>query len=519
MKGITLIFILFHLSVLSQSIDVQNYTIDIIVSDENDKIEATNSILIKFDETCEFFTLDLISQGENGYGMLVTKVLLSAQDLRFEQINDSLLIYPDGISKGDIRTFDISYEGIPKDGLVIGKNKYGNRTIFGDNWPNRARNWFPCVDHPSDKATINYRITHPDHYTCVANGKLAAKESNTDKQTTTIYKSTIPLPTKVMVFGLAALYSDTITNENGPEHINWVYPEDSQKGFFDLKVAGKPLAFYSKNIGPYPYEKLYNVQSTTRFGGMENAGCIFYDENAFHGKGTMENLIAHEIAHQWFGNSATETDWQHLWLSEGFATYFTSLYLENEYGTTAMNKQLKKERERVIKFHHLVKLPVVDTITTDLMKLLNPNAYQKGAWILHMLRNKLGDTVFWNGIRNYYQNFEFKNAATNDFINTMEKTCGCELNDFMDPWLKETGHPMLKVETKTKARSTCLRIVQVQNNYIYNFPIEIELTYKDGSKELKIIDIGDKKTEIQTEKIIDSFVVDPNVKLLFEKVI
>ena len=183
-----------------------------------------------------------------------------------------------------------------------------------------------------------------------------------------------------------------------------------------------------------------------------------------------------------------------------------------------MNKQLKKERERVIKFHHLVKLPVVDTITTDLMQLLNPNAYQKGAWILHMLRNKLGDTVFWNGIRNYYQNFEFKNAATNDFITTMEKTCGCELNDFMDPWLKETGHPILKVETKTKARSTYIGIVQEQNNYIYNFPLEIELTYKDGSKELKIINREDKKTEIQTEKIIDSFIVDPNVKLLFEKV-
>jgi aminopeptidase N len=518
MKGIVLIFMVFHLVLFSQPIDVQSYNIDIIVGDENDKIVARNSVIIKFNEDCEVLSLDLISQNEKGIGMRVTQVESLGMDIKFQQTSDKLLIYPDEILNGQIRTFEISYEGIPKDGLVIGKNKYGNRTIFGDNWPNRARNWFPCVDHPSDKATINYRITHPDHYTCVANGKLEAKESTTNKQTTTLYKSNIPLPTKVMVFGLAALYSDTITDENGPEHINWVYPEDSQRGIFDLKVAGEPLAFYSEHIGPYPYEKLYNVQSTTRFGGMENAGCIFYDENAFQGKGTMENLIAHEIAHQWFGNSATESDWEHLWLSEGFATYFTSLYLEYKYGETEMNKQLKKERERVIKFHHLVKLPVVDTITTDLMQLLNPNAYQKGAWILHMLRNKLGDTTFWNGIKHYYKKFEFKNATTNDFIMAMEETCGYDLNDFMDPWLRETGHPMLRIETKTKGRSTCIRIVQEQNNYIYNFPLEIELAYKDGSKEFKIINVATKKTEFRSGKKIDSIVVDPHVKLLFEKV-
>ena len=518
MKGAFLICILFHLSLFSQSIDVQNYDLEITVSDENNVIEATNSIRIQFNIECSVFALDLIAQDASGRGMLVSKVLSSGKELRFEQINDSLLIYPLDISKGSSETFVISYAGIPKDGLIIGKNKYGNRTFFGDNWPNRARHWFPCVDHPSDKATISYRITHPNHYTCVANGELQAKESASENETTTIYTSSIPLPTKVMVFGLAHLKSDTITVRNGPEHINWVYPENYSEGIFDLKVAKDPLVFYSKNISPYPYEKLYNVQSTTRFGGMENAGCIFYDENAFKGKGTMENLIAHEIAHQWFGNSATESDWQHLWLSEGFATYFTSLYLENKYGIDARNEQLKKDRERVINFHQKVRLPVVDTISTDLMQLLNPNAYQKGAWILHMLRSKLGDSVFWNGIRNYYTKFEFQNATSDDFVKSMEEECGYELDKFMNPWLRKTGHPLLRIQKQNNGSITQIKIIQEQENFIYSFPLEIELNYKDGSKELKVIDVYSKTTEFQSNKRIDTITLDPMVKLLFEKV-
>ena len=109
--------------------------------------------------------------------------------------------------------------------------------------------------------------------------------------------------------------------------------------------------------------------------------------------------MAHEIAHQWFGNSVTENDWHHIWLSEGFATYLTAVYLEKTYGKEKLDETMKSARDRVIRFYLRSPRPVIDTTVTDLMRLLNANSYQKGAWVLHMLRRELGDDLFWKGMR------------------------------------------------------------------------------------------------------------------------
>src|SRR5690606_11234286 len=144
-------------------------------------------------------------------------------------------------------------------------------------------------------------------------------------------------------------------------------------------------------------------------------------ERAITGKGMMEELIAHEIAHQWFGNSATESDWSQLWLSEGFATYMTHLYVLGKYGDGRFEEGLAKDRQTVKHFYNQQILPVVDTLSTDPNEMLNANAYQRGAWVLHMLRNELGDDLFWKGIQLYYTTFQYSNATTKDFIQAMEK--------------------------------------------------------------------------------------------------
>jgi aminopeptidase N len=152
------------------------------------------------------------------------------------------------------------------------------------------------------------------------------------------------------------------------------------------------LPWLEKHIAPYPYKKLANVQSKTIFGGMENANAIFYFENSVTDTG-IEALMTHEIAHQWFGNSASEKDWSHLWLSEGFATYMTHLYLEEKYGEDSFNNRREADREKVIAFSKTRNTPVSDTsASNNLMQLLNANSYQKGGWVLHMLRRKVGDS-------------------------------------------------------------------------------------------------------------------------------
>lgn len=517
MKKIICLFIGLSTYSFAQQIDVQRYELNITVHDTTDVIEVRENIHILFSESCKEFSLDLAGKDESGKGMLVSSVKENGSELNFEQKNDQLIIHTDRGNMANVMQYTIHFSGIPKDGLVISKNKFDDRTFFGDNWPNRAHNWFACADHPSDKASVNYFITAPVHYECVANGKLENVTKLNAQQRKYTFRSDIALPTKVMVFGLADFESKTIENDSEIELKAWVYPQDAADGFHDMEVAKDPLAFYIERIGPYPFEKLHNVQSTTRFGGMENAGCIFYDEGAITGNGTMENLIAHEIAHQWFGNSVTESDWPHLWLSEGFATYFTNLHLEKKYGRSKMNEQLIKDRTRIINFSKNAQLPVIDTVSSDLMQLLNPNAYEKGSWFLHMLRIKVGEEAFWKGIQLYYDRFKFKNATSDDFRDIMSKTSGQDLTEFFDQWLRNSGHPQLKV---TRGKNNRFAIEQVQEGILFKFPLELKVNYSNGQSTTLNVEITSNEFSYKSndKRTIQSIELDPNTNLLFEVV-
>jgi aminopeptidase N len=298
---------------------------------------------------------------------------------------------------------------------------------------------------------------------------------------------------------------------------SWVYPENSAEGFFDYAVAVKPLEYYSRIIGKYPYEKLANVQSKTIYGGLENAGTIFYSENSVTGKGRAEGLIAHEIAHQWFGNCVTEADWHHVWLSEGFATYLTSLYFESFQGRERLESDMASARERVLKFNERKSVPVIDTAITNLMDLLNANSYQKGAWVLHMLRYKIGDEAFMNGLQAYYKQFYNSNAITEDLIKIMEEVAGTRLDKFFHQWLYLAGQPELKIsQTKGLKRGTLdLVIEQTQKNL---FEFDLEILIRDGSKErIEKITIKDKIAKLTLKASGETTIVpDPHVNLLYK---
>ncbi len=515
----TLFFILLSFSCFAQSeINVLSYEIGIEINDSSDIVRVNEFIKLINHHKSKEFSLDLTSVNKDGLGMKMKSASIKDENLKFKHKNDKLFFH---LNKKqalqDTIVLRIEFSGIPIDGLVIGQNKYGNRTFFGDNWPNRAHHWFACVDHPSDKAKVNFRIIAPEHYQVVATGQLVKRQKVSNNRMFHFFCSEIDLPTKVMVFGAADFKIQEEDDAFDFPLSSWIYVDEKENSFDDLECAKDVLSFFIVHIGDYPYEKLANVQSTTRYGGMENAGNIFYDENAFSGNKKMEALVAHEIAHQWFGNSASEKDWPHIWLSEGFATYLTDLYWENKYGTDEMNKRLLKEREKVIRFSKQYNHSVVDTNYADLLQLLNPNSYQKGAWVLHMLRNEVGEELFWKIIKSYYDGYKYNNANTTDFIQVVNDVAKNDYSSFYNQWLRMNGQPCIKSEVKQRGEEIMIELNQTQEN-IFFFDIDIQLFFEDGSSKIINIPVDDKSEvyHFSTSKTMINYKLDPYVKLLFE---
>ncbi|HKK41587.1 MAG TPA: M1 family metallopeptidase, partial [Bacteroidales bacterium] len=386
--------------------DVIHYEFTISVNDTNNIIIGHSVISVRFTGTADTMFFDLRNTAADGMGMKVNNITSDRGKIDWYQKAGRLaIISDDGYEAGSDVRFTIDYSGIPADGLIISDNKFGKRTFFADNWPDRARNWIPCVDHPYDKATVDFIIKTPAHYMVVGSGRMVENSYLPDGTRLTHWKEEVPLATKVMAVGIASFSTQLAGIVDNIPVWTWVFPGNRTEGFSDYAVGVKPLSFYISLIGPYSYEKLANVQSKTIFGGLENAGCIFYAENSVTGRNQAESLMAHEIAHQWFGNSVTENDWHQIWLSEGFATYLTAVYLEKTYGKERLDQTMKAARYRVLRFYRRSPQPVIDTAIINLMDLLSPNSYQKGAWVLHMLRRRLGDETFWKGIRLYYSRF------------------------------------------------------------------------------------------------------------------
>jgi aminopeptidase N len=500
------------------SIDVLHYEFNIKVSDNNDSVTGRAVIAARFTGKTNTVQFDLVNINDTGRGMTVTDVRGEGMlSIPFTHINNTITITLNKSTTVDeTKRFEIIYKGIPADGLIFSKNKFNHRTVFADNWPNRAKNWIPCKDHLSDKAGVDFIVTAPDHYQVVSNG-IKVEETNLAGQLRlTHWRETVPLPTKIMVVGIADFAVDYPGETNGIQVSSWIFPEQKEKGFYDYAQALEILPFYTKNVGQYSYKKLANVQSKTIFGGMENAGAIFYSESSVTGTRKSEGLLAHEIAHQWFGDAATEIDWPHLWLSEGFATEMTHLYLESKYGTDTLLKSLKKDRATVLAFTKRTKLPVVDTISTN-MQLLNTNSYQKGGWILQMLRNQLGDAIFWKSVQQYYAAYRGKNASTTDLQKIFEQVSGKDLQTFFIQWLYTGENPTLTANWSYDEKNNTVSIsITQQTGKLFEVPLEISVggavqTISVSQKE-QIFSFPVKSKPLKIE-------LDPNCKLLFEGMI
>lgn len=438
-------------------------------------------------------------------GLAVARVRVDGDVVGHRQAAGKLYVpVPAAARVGDTIAVEVAYEGRPDDGLIIGPNVRGERTAFADNWPNRARFWFPSIDHPSDKATVAFAVSAPAPWAVIANGERSddvgpepppPAAGSTARRTLWRWATDTPIPTYTMVIGAAEFAIGRAGEACAPsgrrciETTWWVFPPDTAHAARVFGRADEMVAYYSELIAPFPYEKLAHVQSSTRYGGMENVTAIFYDERAIAARRDIEGTVAHETAHQWFGDAVTEADWHHLWLSEGFATYFGALFFEHADGVERFRGIMEANRRTYIE-SEVVGRPIVDPAETNLFDLLNANNYQKGAWVLHMLRGILGDSVFFDGVRRYYRTHEHGTALTDDLVRAMESASGRELDWFFEQWVFRPGHPRLRVEWTWDpgAREVVLVIEQAQPAAwpTFRLPMEVELVTTGGAVRRRV---------------------------------
>lgn len=510
-------------------IDVLNYVFRITLSETNDAILAEATVDVLFlGEGVEILRLDLVktSGALGNKGMTVSSVVSEGKALSFTHEGAQLTIKLPVPSQLKQRSaYVITYSGLPATGLKIANNKYGDRTFFSDNWPDKGRNWLPIVDHPYDKATCEFIVTAPAHYQVVSNGLKIEESDLANGNRVTHWRQSVPIASWLYVLGVARFAVQYVDQFDHKSIETWVYYQDREAGFYDFAEPTKQaLEFYSSYVGPFVYERLANIQSNSVSGGMEAASAILYSENSVVGDRNLRwrNVVIHEIAHQWFGNAVTEHDWDDVWLSEGFATYFTLLFIEHAYGHDAFMAGLADSKKRVDAFY--VKNPnyhIVHDNLQDMEQVTSSHTYQKGSWILHMLRGVMGSENFRKGIRAYYSRYLNGNATTADFRREMEEASGMDLKDFFDQWLYKPGALQYNGSWQYNDKKKEIRIIidQVQTDgSLFKMPVQIAIHTAQGKPIIKTLQVNEKKNEftIPIDAAPLNIVLDPDSWVLMD---
>jgi aminopeptidase N len=500
------------------AIDVLHYDISVELKDDSDSITGTTriQILLSKDHVRSMW-LDLAD-------MEVDALQVNGADRPFVHRDGRLLFDFDRIYFRNERVvIEARYHGKPaSEAMIFRNNLYGRRAVFTDNWPDRAHHWFPSIDHPSDKASIEISITAPGRYDVISVGRRVHAEYLGDGRKRTIWSESRDIPTYCMAIGMAE-FSIQMPGALGAVPLMWYsYPQDADTAALMFRRTAEALRYFETVIGPYPYEKLAQVQSTIPLSGMENASAIFYNESVVKKTPSAEHLVPHEIAHQWFGDSITESDWDHLWLSEGFATYFDALFYEHCQGTAALQQLMADYAQQLDEYKPSHTTRIIDPSEKDPLRKLNPLNYKKGAWILHMLRGVLGEDAFFKGIRYYYRLYEGGTARSEDFQKAMESSSGISLDAFFRQWLYQPGWPQYSVSFHWDERAHQVECIvrQLQITGLFDMPLEIAFMI-DDRQEVRRLRVTKAKQEfkIPLPDKPSSIEIDPNGWILKSVVI
>jgi aminopeptidase N len=499
-------------------IKITGYTFDITLSDASDEFVVADTIDVQFVaagvtsielDLCQFSEKPRSGKLASGFadpcaepsggraggpapqggkGMKVTGIAAGGQALTFRHENDRVRVtMPRAFKPGERLSFTVNYRGVPATGILVANNRHGDRSFVSNAWPDKARNFRASIDHPSMKAPVVHVITAPRHYQVVSNGLLTEETDLPNNLRRTVWKESVPICTWLMSLAVAPFAVDHFGEYRGIALSSWVFPQEREAGLNAFRAHTQPvLEFFIDRIGPYSYEKLAQVQANGVGGGMELASSIFYGYGA--GGGAGRQLIAHEMAHQWFGDAATESDWDDVWLSEGFATYFALLYTEFQDGRDAFLEGVRRSKTTAI--NYAIANPtstIVHNNLADISRVIANNAqvYQGGAQVLHNIRGVIGTDTFWEGIRLYYGRYQDSNATTADLRRAFEEACaaaatrcptdGKDLTWLFTQLLNRGGALQVQATWSYDATAKQIQVTveQTQTTGVYRMPIEL----------------------------------------------
>lgn len=415
--------------------DAQHYTLDLTVDMDTNVIDAVTTMEAVALQDLSDFNLDFI-------GFEISAISVNEAEAEFARRGRELQITPEEpLAEGDTFTVAVSYSGIPNEGRTdqrsfsLGWNRY-EAGVYVASEPNGSARWFPVNDHPRDKATFTFEVTVPEPYVVAANG-LLQDTIREDGLTTYIWSTEHLMSSYLATVNIAEFVEQTSEGPDGLVIRNYFPARLADDASPVFERTGDMIAYFSEIFGPYPFEAYgVVVADTPLFFALETQTMSLFGSEIVPGAladivsnwSMPEGVVAHELAHQWFGNSVTLTNWQDIWLNEGFATYASALWFEHTQGEEVFEDIMRG-------YYAAVEDQGFTPGDPGVNRLFGQGVYPQGAWTLHALRLRVGDEVFFDILRTYAQRFQYGNATTADFIDVAEEISGLNLVPLFRAWL------------------------------------------------------------------------------------
>ena len=490
------------------AMDVRHYRLDLRVDPASKSLRGTVEVRAQLlSRAPTELTLDLSRV------LAVDAVTLNGKPAPFERKEDQIFIaVKESPRKGHPLSIAVTYHGTPEGKGFTFAERNGHPAISNYGLPFTARQWWPSKDDPADKAdSADIVITVPAPLTAASNGKLVATQANADGTRTFRWQVGYPIYPDTVSVAIAEykVFEDRYRAADGttmPLQF-YVFPADEAKARRDFSIIPDMMRSHAQHFGEYPFlREKYGIAEFATNSFREHQTLPSYAETLITGDHANDAILAHELAHQWFGNSLSVRDWRHVWLNEGFATYAAMLWHERRGGAAAYHDEMNKIADEDLQG------PVFMPDVTDNRNLFGAATFYKGAWTLHMLRHVMGDARFFEALRTYVAEFSYRTVTTEDFRAVCERLYGKSLDWFFAQWIYGVSRPTYQVSWTVSDDQLALTLRQAQTAATaFTMPVDVLVTtasgeirhtvWNDRSEQTFQLALGGKASDITSVSI------------------